>query len=233
MTRSSCIYTKEELEQIADNINNKFFPERLLNAIQLDPYDLIDKLGCSVSWKYISPNDNILGMTFFDNGFWWIWSAGKLEKGMIPEKEVFSKGSIVINQVLLDTQKIQNENFVVAHELAHWIKDKEFFSNNPQSGTYHICKSNDFQNTFWNSRMSQLEIIEKQTNYLAAAILMPKTVLKREFFKLCRYKNIPDNPIEYKPFMKRQVAALAKIFNVNFNPVLYRLKDIGVFAKVG
>ena len=34
-------YSKEQLELMADDINNKFFPNRLTNAIALDPYDLI------------------------------------------------------------------------------------------------------------------------------------------------------------------------------------------------
>ena len=80
--------------------------------------------------------------------------------------------------------------------------------------------------------MSELEIIEKQTNYLAAAILLPKEVIKREFFKLCRFKTIPDKAIDFKLYMKRYIGILAKKYKVNFNPLLYRLIDIGVLNKM-
>lgn len=64
------IYTKDKLEELADAVNRKYFPERLSSAIALDPYDLVDKLGCTVDWKYISPDDTILGATFFSDCVW-------------------------------------------------------------------------------------------------------------------------------------------------------------------
>jgi Zn-dependent peptidase ImmA (M78 family) len=39
--------------------------------------------------------------------------------------------------------------------------------------------------------MTELEIVERQTNYLGAAILMPMTVIKAEFFR----RKIITNPI--------------------------------------
>lgn len=231
MIINKTIYPKEELEKMANGINDEFFPERLQNLYFLDPYDLVDKFECGVEYKYISPNCDILGMTFFSNSYWYIWPEAYLAPGITPSREYFQKGNIVINQVLLDKKSKEKENFVVTHEISHWIKDKDFFSKQSSDGQFHICKQNDFGKTTWSSKMSTLEIIERQTNYLAAAILMPRESLKKEFFKLCRYKNIPTQPIEYKSFMKRQIGQIAKILNLNFNPVLYRLYDIGVLSR--
>ena len=47
-------FTEEQLENLADNINMRYFPQRLHTAIELDAYDLIDALGCNIDWKYIS-----------------------------------------------------------------------------------------------------------------------------------------------------------------------------------
>ena len=79
--------------------------------------------------------------------------------------------------------------------------------------------------------MSEIEIIERQTNYLNAAILMPRDVIKKEFFRIGRYRNIPIQTIEYKSYMRGWVADLAKKYNLNFNPVLYRLQDLGVIER--
>lgn len=223
------IFSKEALEQQAEEINKKFFPERLKKPLALDPYDLIDALGCSVEWKYISPNKDILGLTFFGDGHWYIWPTGKDTDGEKLYKEMFQKGTVVINQTVLDSQKNKKEeNFIVTHEAGHWIKDREYFEKNDAESVALVCEKNDFEKTFWNKSMSELEVIERQTNYLAAAILMPRAVLKKEFFRLARWKTIPDSPIEFKDYMKGPIGVLSKIFDVNFNPVKYRLKDIGV-----
>lgn len=230
MSYSRFVYSKSELEELADSINRRFFSNRLIGVSPLDPYDLVEKIGCDVEWKYISPDESILGMTFFDDGMWYIWENGECVPGVLPQKEYFKKGTVVINQMVLDKQKTEKENWVVTHEASHWIKDQKFFKFQEDTPC-KICAKNDFEGTYWDNNMPTLKLIEAQTNYLAAAILMPREATKERFFKLCRYKNIPQRPIEYKSFMKAQIATLAKEYNLNFNPVLYRLNDIEVFER--
>ena len=79
--------------------------------------------------------------------------------------------------------------------------------------------------------MNEVEIIERQNNYLCAAVIMPRNVLKREFFKSLRFKNIPNEPIEYVPYMRKHIAKLANAFGINFNPVLYRLYDLNILMN--
>lgn len=230
MSYSRFVYSKEELETMADNINRRFFSNRLISVSPLDPYDLVEKIGCDIEWKYISPDESILGMTFFEDGMWYIWENGVCVPGVLPKKECFKKSTVVINQMVLDKQKPKNENWVVTHEASHWIKDQEFFKSQEDT-PFQICVNNDFECTYWNNDMPTLKLIEAQTNYLAAAILMPREVTHERFFKLCRYKNIPQKPIEYKSFMRAQIATLANEYNLNFNPVRYRLYDIDVFDR--
>ena len=225
------VFSNEELEVMAEKINKEYFPERLNSAISLDPYDLLDKLGCSYNWKYISPDKSILGMTFFGDSAWPIWPTGKYKKGDMCKVEFFPEKTIVINQSVLDGQKNRyEENFIVAHEAGHWIKDKDYFKSKPDT-TSHICKKNDMGKTYWNNSMDELDIIERQTNYLGAAILMPRDIIRNEFFKTLRYRNYPNSPIYLERFMYGAIQKLSKNFNVNFNPVKYRLMDIGVLVK--
>lgn len=223
--------TKDDLEQKADEVNAKYFPLRLEKAMALDPYDLIDKIGAQVEWKYISPDESILGMSFFGDGIWYIWDKGTFNENDRPTKEFFPKDTILINQVVLDKKNNRKtENFIVAHEVSHLIKDRAYFEKHPDS-EYHICKKNDFEHTYWYKGMDELEIIERQTNFFGAAILMPKEIIKKEFFRLLRYKNIPTNPIPFQTYMKTAIGQLSTTFQVNFNPVIYRLYDIGVLER--
>lgn len=214
-------------------INRQYFPERLSSPSVLDGYDLVEAIGCDVEWKYISPDDSILGMTFFGDGYWYVWPTGCYKSGDLCKKEIFSKGTVVINQKLLDSKsKIASstERFIVAHECSHWIKDRAYFEKSGEN-VVKTCYKNDFGSTYWNRSMSELEIIERQTNYLGAAILMPRDVIREAFFRIGRYKRIPEEAIEYKPYMKAWIAKLSNDFGVNFNPVKYRLKDLNIIYE--
>ena len=122
------------------------------------------------------------------------------------------------------------ELFVVNHEVTHWVKDREYFKAHP-TDIIHACSSDSFEKTYWNNCMSEVDIIERQTNYLNTAILMPRDLIKREFFKRLRFKHIPEDAIKYEVYMKKVIKQLANEFGLNFNPVLYRLYDLKILKR--
>ncbi len=223
-------YSNEKLETIADNINKEFYPERLDKVSHFDAYDFMEKQGLEIEWKYISPNKKILGMTFFDDGNWFIWDSGKCKDGDIPHCEKFKKGTVVINNILIDEKDIKKERFVSGHEAMHWVKDKNYFKTHT-TDLIQVCKEDVFERTYCNNKMKDEDIIERQTNYLNAAVQMPRDLIKREFFKRLRYKNIPNYPIEYTSYMKKHIRGLADDFGLNYNPVLYRLYDLNILKR--
>lgn len=225
-------YTRSQLEEMADDINRNFFPERLEKVTVLDEYALLENLGLEVEWDYISPNEDILGLIFFENGSWYVWDDLDIKKKKV-RKKYYQKGTVVINQILLDSETDKNRNrerFVANHESMHWVKDKPFFSTR-NNGILQICNEKTTNSTYWSNQMSGEEIVERQTNYLNAAVLMPKDITINTFFKLARFKNIPTEPIDYMSYMTKHVAKLAKMFGLNFRPVLYRLYDLNILKR--
>ena len=229
-TMHKLFYSRETMERWADSINKTYFPERLDKATPLDSYNLLEKLGLEVEWKYLSPNLDIQGAIFFDGGTWLVWDKGTYEEGDKPHKEAFNKRTIVINAILSEAKYKKKERFVVGHEVTHWIKDIDYFTAHPVDQVL-ACSKEHYEKTYWNRDMSERDIIERQCNYMNAALQMPRHLIKKEFFKLLRYKNIPDEPIKYKGYMKGCISKLAEGFELNFNPVLYRLYDLNVLAR--
>ena len=224
-------YSRETLELIADELNKKYYPERMENVLPLDPYDLLEKQGLDVEWKYISPNDSLLGIIFFEDGVFPVWDSGIYKPGDKPHFEYFKKGTIVINNILVDNKKLKKkEMFVCTHENCHWIKDQDYFIDNP-GNIIQICDQNSLGKTYWNSKMTERDIIERQNNYLCAAVIMPREVIVTAFFKSLRFRTIPSEPIDYKPYMKKHIAKLANDYEINYNPVLYRLYDLNVLKR--
>lgn len=170
------------------------------------------------------------GMIFFENDIWPVWDNDSFKTGDRPHLEKFKKGTIVINESLTKKKYARKEKFVCVHEISHWIKDQLYFKNHP-TNVIHACDEDACTKTYWNNNMSELDIIERQTNYLNAAILMPKDVIIKKFEKISRYKVIPNQPLEFKSYMKAYIKKLADEFELNFQPVLYRLYDLEVFKR--
>ena len=122
-------YSREKLELMANEINRKYYPKRLDSILPLDPYDLLEKQGLDVEWKYISPNDKLLGMIFFEDGAFPVWDKRTYKKGDKPHYEFFKKGTIVINSFLTESKKFkEKEN---AYE--------EYICSGPVCGLYPFC----------------------------------------------------------------------------------------------
>lgn len=224
-------YSKETLEQMADEINRENYPERLSKMIPFDHYDYMENvLHLDIEWKYLSPNMKILGIIFFEDGEFYIWPKGTFSKKDVPHKEFFKKGTVVINQAILDRKDFEKERFVANHESMHWIKDKAFFLRLDNS-ILQICNKNSFLSSDWNDRMSSVDIVERQTNYLNAAVLMPRDVIIKEFLKEIRFKFVPTKPIVLKKWMFGAISKIAKAYGVNFNVVKYRLQDLEILER--
>lgn len=222
------VYQREELEEIADAINLRFFPERLERVIPFDAYFFLDLLGYEYQWKRISSGVQISAMTFFDDGRWYIWPRSSYTKGDVPTEAFFRKGTVVVNERLTELKKFREaERFAVTHEGCHIIKDRPFFEKHSDTVS-SICKANDSRRVYWTGREPTVELIERQNDYLTAAVLMPREQIKALFFKTMRRKTIPDGPIPFEKYMTKYVAAVAKAYGVSLNAAKYRLQDIGV-----
>lgn len=170
----------------------------------------------------------IHAMTFFSDGSWYIWDGPKYKRGDKPRLVHFRKGTVVVNGCLLEFKMYRaSEVFAVTHECCHLIKDEKFFSKHKDT-VASICKANDSKRVYWKNGEPTIELIERQNDYLTAAVLMPREQTKMEFFKSMRRKTIPEEPIPLEVYMRPHIAKLAKIYGVNFNVVKYRLQDIGV-----
>lgn len=135
-------YSREKLELMANDLNRRYYPERLDMLLPLDPYDLLEKQGLDVEWKYISPNDKILGMIFFEDGDFLVWDKGIYEKGDMPHYESFRKGTIVINAILTESKKLkEKEVFVCTHENTHWIKGKDYFKEHSNEISKFVARN--------------------------------------------------------------------------------------------
>jgi Zn-dependent peptidase ImmA (M78 family) len=114
-------------------------------------------------------------------------------------------GTVIIDANLIHNRGDGRFRFTCAHELAHWVLDKEYFQHLGETAAMSkkIIKSSEVASG-----------IERQANRLACFLLMPKGTVKSAFHETkCR---------------ESATTVLAKQFNVSQQAMGIRLKEMGL-----
>jgi hypothetical protein len=119
-------YSRETLELMADDVNRKYYPERLDSVLPLDPYDLLEKQGLDVEWKYISPNEQLLGLIFFADERNSLFGIKELFKKVISHTMNYSKKEQLLSTIsLLRRRNTKRKKYLfVLMKIATGLKTK-------------------------------------------------------------------------------------------------------------
>ncbi len=214
-------YSPAQLEDKANELLCRFDAERLTTAKPIDVYEVIEKcLDVPYDWKYITPDQSILGMTFFKPGYYWIWPEPRYKAGMLPEKLFFDQGTILIDSFLTELSDRGPENFTVMHEVFHQVLHKKCFAHT--SGDYkHETRRENLNLRTGKRYRSSLEICEYQANFCAACFLMPRVPVTAMFRRLASpgRNTFADESI---------VAEMAAAFSVSKSAMRIRLQSLGL-----
>lgn len=168
----------------------------------------------SYTYSYIEEKaeEVLLENGFFSIGFDVKKLAKKLNVEVLPKKldddvaglfvRINGKPIISYNQ---NQKNKSRERFTIAHELGHFLLHSNkpiFIDKNPKVM---------FRN---NASSSGEQLQEKEANHFAAALLMPKKLIKIEIDKM---SNDIINPIKY----------LSRLFKVSEQAMSFRLANLG------
>lgn len=221
-------YSRSQLEGKAEDLLRAFDPERLYKPKPLDVYEVIEKcIDVPYDWKYLTPDQSILGATAYADGYIWAWPKPYFQPGMIPFKVDVTTGTIIIDSTLTELPDRAAENFTALHEGFHQILHKKCFRHTRKDPyDYHVSTKAAISGVY--RPMTDLEIIEWQANYCASAFLMPKDLIQREFEKIIGTLTHPVN-IDTCPYGK-ELRELAHDFNTSVTALKIRLKKLGLIT---
>lgn len=217
-------YSPKQLEEKAEELLRRFDAERLVKTKPLDVYAVIEKcLDVPYDWKYLTPDQSILGLTVFKSGYAWVWPKSYYEDGMKPEKVYFEKNTIVIDSTLTEMENCGPENFTVIHEVFHQVLHKRCFAHCNPDYTHSTTKKS-LALTPGKTYRTSLEINESQANLCAACFLMPRLLVTEMTHRL-----YPSGKLDLKvsrsiPIVKE----LADMFSVSPTAMKIRLKTLGL-----
>ena len=190
-------YREQALETIARKVIKEYDPALMYEPTAIPIEDIIENhYKLTVVYQQIRKTGKILGETAFDDTAIAVYDNGYL---LLPVK----RGTIIIDERLLNPRSYGRLRFTLAHELAHWVIHQYIYSGSGQTAAMQksIAKSSEAD-----------KAVERQADLLGSFFLMPTGQVKMSYYK----NRTAPNPAE----------ALAKVFGVSKQAMEIRLREL-------
>jgi Zn-dependent peptidase ImmA (M78 family) len=231
------------LEEYAEALVRDAMPERLNAPGPIDVEAFVEfYLGLSVEFRRICYDRQVLGMTAFNDGLIQVMDE---ETGR-PEPMPIRAGTVVIDSSLSAKRNVARLRFTAMHEGAHWLLHRKAFAPNNPFGSvgvyenqYLAAKEGRIDYSRKQTERTDSERMERQADFLASAVLMPRPALRqayRDFFGY--YGEKPHRIVRGANPMDDCFAAglpeyAAKVFNVSKRAALIRLEKLTAIVHKG
>ncbi|MCI9576943.1 MAG: ImmA/IrrE family metallo-endopeptidase [Clostridiales bacterium] len=186
-------FSPEQLGNMENLLSTYFQQNNISISTPLDIVKLAKKMGFVVYPRIL--HDNIDGIIYVDE-------TKKVVDG-------FDGNKIIAYNI---SNKPNHVRFVIAHELAHYIKEK---SKNPDEQLMFAAREHN---------NNEKKVEEQEMDYLAAAILIPISSIQKD---LDSYRDSNHNLNQYNKYvMNSIVETLAEKYNVSTAVMLRRIEEI-------
>ena len=228
--------TYDELEEYAEALVWDFSPYRLYVPGVIDVEGFVEYyLSLTVDYRCIHFNRKILGMTAFSGGVLDVMS----EETWQLEKIMVRTGTVIIDTTLTLIRNLPRLRFTIIHEGCHWLLHRRAFADkNPfrfariYENQYLATKEGTTDIGVSDKERNDIDLMERQADFLAAAILMPRPALRvalKDYFKSIGEK--PHRIVRGISPMddchsKQLTEYVATIFNVSKRAALIRLEKL-------
>jgi len=198
---SICPYRKEALEAIARKVISQYDPCLLHVPSPIPVESIIEQVyGLTMEFQFIRSNGRVLGETVFETAMVPIYERG-IGGGykLIPVKA----GTVIIDASLIHNRGDGRFRFTCAHELAHWVLHKEFYTQRGETAAMtSVVRSSETD-----------AAIERQADRLGCYLLMPKGAVKMAFYNT-------------NGSASNKTTALAELFGVSRQAMQIRLEEM-------
>jgi hypothetical protein len=217
-------YSPRQLEEQAEKLLMDFDEERLYMPKPIDVYAVIEKcLDVPYDWKYLTPDQTILGATAFQSGYIWAWPEPYYVEGMLPEQVYVEQNTILIDSTLTEQGSNKGrENFTVMHEVFYQVLHKKCFRSLGRN-LLHPTYSKTIDGKIMCSDYG-LKVCEQQANACAAAFLMPRKLVYETYAQHCERAGYLREHPDYVP---QTIKNMARDFSVSKQAMKIHLQVLG------
>jgi len=215
-------YTAERLEKKAIEILSKYNKSLITEPQEMDVYHFAECfLDLTTDYKNISNDKSLLGLTCFNDGLLEVWDDDRKNPYFID----VVKGTIIIDNDVLENHVVGRERFTVIHECSHQILHPRFYYKaSSEKSPVVKCAMRDIEGTY--KPYSDEQIREWQANRLGAALIMPAEATKNLISVIIKksYEDL-ELPISLS---SSSIHEMALVFNVSDFAMRIRLNELGI-----
>ena len=215
--------SRADLERIAGAVADRYyglFPQDGILPVPVDPQKLAEMVfGLEVSYLPLSKDGSVLGMACFQD----VEVRVNCGNGSV-ERLYFTGKSILIDETLLDECNTGRRNFTLAHEIAHHTLVRLY----PEE---YRSLLNLRTHTLYRLRARKRDWGEWQADTMAAAILMPASVLRKcmTAFGLGEHLDILSSVCRVKEY--DHFCDIASYLGVSKKALAIRMKQLGLLGE--
>ena len=224
------VISNEELDTIGERFVADFSPTAIFSPKEIDIDRFITRyLKVKQDFYYLSHCGVYLGTTVFQETHFLPVYNPELNEAEYAHIEA---NTIIIDSSLLSENQEHRYRFTMGHEGGHAILHPSYYLNmigeTSCESSYIRCRA-DFlatetpQVNTGHYHLSDRRRLEQQANYLAAAILMPRCMVK---MALAKIPNRGQRGWGYHASIR-----LSEIFNTSQEAAFIRLKSLGYIEK--
>ena len=200
-------YRNEALEAIARKVISQYDPCLLQTPMPIPVELIMEKVcGLTLEFQHIRQNGRVLGQTIFEDVMVPVYLR---ENGqgytLIPVKA----GTVIIDANLLNSRSDGRFRYTCAHELAHWVIHKEYYTRLGETAAMTEAAGSS----------EAVNAVERQADRLASCLLMPKGAVKNAFYNCC-------SPTADTTSTGDVTAVLAERFGVSRQAMRIRLTEL-------
>jgi len=216
--------SRAEADELCDGLIMEFAGKnkKLPDSIDIDRF-VRDYLKCTVVYETIAEADKDC-IAFASDGK----RAIKIRINGIVSDVIYPKNTIVLDKYLLNKNENNRRRFALAHEAGHILANRI----NPDSPAYfHRFNDKERDYTIEDFR-ERYNLNEWQANVFAAALLMPRCVIKEVLNKFNDGKTIPvygENV--FRPREKTILNKIADSLQVSYTALVIRLKTLNLLNR--
>ena len=210
-------FSNYEIEELADGMMRQFLGRNCENATEVNIESFITEyLKLPVRYYTFAEQDKDK-IGFISDGY----SPLSIYDDKRIVKAVFPKGTVIIEKFLQSKSEHARCRFTLAHEAGHYIMDRSV-----SRASFH--REYDNERTYSHDDLKELlNFNESRVDRFAAALLMPRFILKNVMNKCSAPERIPlfgNGLMQYET--KVLIHNMATTLGVSFSALLIRLKEL-------
>lgn len=241
------VLSKDKIEVLAEQVLSSYKPDLIFNPGVLDVELFIeDYANLEMDYQDLTHDGSILGMTVFNDCKIPVYDANNNKAKRISVNE----GTVIIDNSLLEEEQLRRGRFTLAHEAAHWFLHRHMYIQDKNQISMFDglemeqrklpvikCRTSDIAYGMRKTLSTDDDWIEWHADYMASAMLMPKTAFvaaTRDKFQSAKItKDFHQMGTDFEMDLWASVMAyeLADLFQVSVTATNIRLINLGFIKE--